>query len=182
MKRDRKLLWILTIGLVMLTGSCVTINIYFPAEKVESVAGDIVDDIRGHRGGGKEKPAKDDKSSRWIQIMTALAPSSAWAEDVRSVSNPTIRALKEKLKGLFSQMKPYYQKGVIKEGGDGYVSIVNADSLALKERRDLKSLVDAENQSRKDLYEEVAKALNIDPSHIGRVAEVFAKEWQQSVK
>lgn len=182
MKRDRKLLWILTIGLVMLTLSCVTINIYFPAEKVESLAVEIVDDVRGNKGGDKEKPAKGDKSSRWNQIMTALAPSSACAEDATNVSNPTIRGLKDKMRSRFPQMKPYYQKGVIKEGSDGYVSVAGADSLGLKERQDLKSLVDGENRDRKDLYQEVAKALNIDPSQIGRVAEVFAKEWQQSVK
>ena len=32
---------------IFLIGAGVTINIYFPAEKVESVAGEIVDDIRG---------------------------------------------------------------------------------------------------------------------------------------
>jgi hypothetical protein len=29
------------------------------------------------------------------------------------------------------------------------------------------------------LYQEVAKALKIDSSQVGRVGEVFAKEWQK---
>jgi len=54
--------------------------------------------------------------------------------------------------------------------------------LGLKEKRDLNNLVTAENNDRKTLYEEVAKALKIDPGQIGKVAEIFAKEWQRSVK
>ena len=31
--------------------ACVTINIYFPAEKVEAVAGEIVNEVRGQKRG-----------------------------------------------------------------------------------------------------------------------------------
>jgi|GEM_PF-4973814 len=40
----------------------------------------------------------------------------------------------------------------------------------------------AENKNRKQLYREVAKSLNIDPSQVDRVARVFAKEWQATQK
>ena len=42
--------------------------------------------------------------------------------------------------------------------------------------------MDAENIDRKTLYAEVAQALKIDDSQIGRVAEIFAKEWQKPVR
>ncbi len=102
-----------------------------------------------------------------------------------TVSNPTIRALKQKMKSRYSQMKPYYQRGMLKEDNNGYVSLGKTSGLGLKEKRDLKSLVDAENKDRKTLYVEVAKALNVHPidsTQINRVAEIFAKEWQKSVR
>ncbi len=53
--------------------------------------------------------------------------------------------------------------------------------LNLKEKRDLKNLVEAENKDRKRLYAEVAKALDIDPSQTEKVAKIFADKWQESV-
>jgi len=35
---------------------------------------------------------------------------------------------------------------------------------------------------RKQLYEEVAKALKIDLSQVNRVGEIFAKEWQKPTR
>ena len=43
----RQILRVLLFFTLMALAACVTINIYFPAEKVESVAGEIVNDIRG---------------------------------------------------------------------------------------------------------------------------------------
>ena len=180
MRAARKPFWIVILSVMIF--ACVTINIYFPAEKVESVAGEIVKDVRGQKGEEKEKPTKNDKSSLLIRNLLTLASATAWAEEITTVSNPTIRALKDKLRSNYQQMMPYYQKGMVIEGNNGYVSLGNADALNLKDKRDLKSLVDAENQYRRQLYEEVAKALKIDAGQINRVAEIFAKEWQKSVR
>ena len=182
MKVQKKYLWTTVVCVMLSVFACVTINIYFPAEKVESVAGDIVHDIRGDKGDEKENSLKNEKDSLLRKTLLALGPGFAWADEMTTVSNPTIRALKEKMKGLYQQMKPYYQKGMLKEGDDGYVSIGDIEGLGLKEKRDLKSLVDTENETRKGLYGEVAKALKIDSSQIDRIAEIFAKEWQKSVK
>ena len=178
MKKNGRTRWIVLFCLLGFVVACVTINIYFPAEKVESVADEIVKDVRG----SNQTPSKGDKTSQWRLRILALLDSSAWAEEVTSVSNPTIRALKEKLKSNYQQMKPYYQKGMVKEGNDGYVSAEGTGGLNLKEKRELNSLIDAENQYRRQLYEEVARALKIDPSLVNRVAETFAKEWQKSVR
>jgi uncharacterized protein YdbL (DUF1318 family) len=179
MKRKGKLFWTAIPGLMIFVFACVTINIYFPAEKVESVAGEIVNEIRGPE---KEKSPKGDQSLLLKKVVLALSISKAWAQDVTTVSNPTIRALKEKLKANYAQMKPYYNKGMVREGNNGYVSVGNTGGLGLKEKRDLNSLVEAENRYRQQLYAEVAKALNIDSSQINKVAEIFAKEWQKSVR
>jgi hypothetical protein len=182
MRRNHESLWIVIFSIAFFAFACVTVNIYFPAEKVESAAGEIVKDVRGQKEGDKEKPPKTDKDSSWKRTLLALAPSAAWAQEVTTVSNPAIRSLKDKLKSNFGQMKPYYQKGMVIEGSNGYVSLGNTDALGLKEKRDLKSLADAENQYRRQLYEEVGKALKIESSQVNKVAEIFAKEWQKPVR
>jgi uncharacterized protein YdbL (DUF1318 family) len=179
MNRVRINLRALTFGIMVFTFACVTVNIYFPAEKVESVAGDIVKDIRSQ---DKEPPAKKDKTSLLKTWLSCLEVNSAWAQDAVTVSNPTIRALKERMKANYQQMKPYYAKGAVVENNSGYVSLANTQGLGLAEKRELNALVSAENSMRKQLYEEVAKALKIDPSQVNRVAEIFAKEWQKPAR
>ena len=182
MKRFAKKPVMTALFVLVVIVACVTINIYFPAEKVESVAGEIVQDIRGKGTKNEKEPLKDKQSALMKKTMMALLVPMVWADEVTNVSNPTIRALKEKMKTRYNQMKPYYQKGNLKEGDDGYVSIENTGGLGLKEKRDLKGLSEAENADRQQLYKEVAKALNIDSSQITRVAQIFSKEWQKSVK
>jgi uncharacterized protein len=181
MEKKQKFLWTTVAVIAFTLFACVTINIYFPAEKVESAAEDIVNDIRG------KKPLQEDSQSSNLQgiahtIRIAVSPASAWADEETTVSNPTIRSLREKMKARFQTLTPYYQKGALKEGDDGYLTVTDAGELNLKEKRDLNSLVDAENSDRKTLYAEVAKALKIEPSQIGRIAEIFAKEWQKPVR
>jgi uncharacterized protein len=177
----RKALWMTASIFLSLIVACVTINIYFPAEKVESVAGEIVDEIRGQTPVGKESLFKKGRGLPLTETLMAFMCPRAWADEL-TVSNPTIRSLKERMKARYAQMRPFYEKGTLKEGSDGYVSLGNASGLGLKEKRDLNSLVSAENSDRKQLYLEVAKALKIDPSQVNRVAEIFAKEWQRPVR
>jgi uncharacterized protein YdbL (DUF1318 family) len=177
-----KSIWIVVSCVILSIFACVTINIYFPAEKVESVAGEIVNDIRGQRGGEGKKVPGSDKDSFLRKTFFALSPSVVWAQDVTEVSNPTIRALKERMKSRFAQLKPSYEKGMLVEKDNGYLSPRNTGGLGLKEKRDLNALVEAENSDRQRLYEEVAKALNIDSSQIARIQTIFAKEWQKPVR
>jgi uncharacterized protein YdbL (DUF1318 family) len=161
--------------------ACVTVNIYFPAEQVETMAGEIVDEIRGQEGAEDQTFLINPEPSFVQRALLFLSPSNAWAQDATTVSNATIRALKEKMKTRYSQLKPYYQNGMLQEGDDGYLSMVDVN-LGLKEKRDLKALVDAENSDREALYTEVAKALVIDSSQINKVAEIFAKEWKKPIR
>lgn len=181
MKRRPKFLLTITAVLLAVLIACVTINIYFPAEKVESVAGDIVNDIRGQKKTQEDKQSGRDRDP-FPGFKIAIFASNAWADEITNVSNPTIRALKAGMKDRFNRLKPYYQKGLLKEGADGYLSLSSTNGLNLKEKRDLNALVDAENSDRRTLYAEVAQALKIDKSQVGRVAEIFAKEWQKPVR
>jgi len=181
MKMFQKPMWMAMVFALIALFACVTINIYFPAEKVESVAGDIVNDIRGKKPEQKGNQSRSQEGFSF-KVRLVLSPASAWAQDVTTVSNPTIRALKEKMKARFQALKPYYQKGALKEGDNGYLSVADTGGLNLKEKRDLNGLVDAENSDRRTLYSEVAKALKIDPGQVDRIAGIFAKEWQKPVR
>lgn len=181
MRFMRKPFWVVVLCVSLGFFACVTINIYFPAEKVESVAGEIVDDIRNRKGSEEGATMKKERFSLRKDII-AFFCSYAMADEITTVSNPTIRELKKRMKSRYRQMKPYYQKQMLKEGDDGYVSLGKTGGLGLKEKRDLKNLVDAENKDRKALYAEIAKALKIESSQINKIAEIFAKEWQKPVR
>jgi len=162
--------------------ACVTINIYFPAEEVESVAGEIVNDIRGQPSEEPRQTEEKDKNQSFFSLrglVAALAPSAV-AQDVTTVSNATIRELKGRMKARYDRLKPYFAQDVLEEGGNGYVEIGSTGSLSVREKSDLRNLVAAENRDRQQLYREVAKALNIDAGQVDRVAQIFAKEWQKS--
>jgi uncharacterized protein YdbL (DUF1318 family) len=177
MKRNFKVLWLGAV-LMSVIFACVTINIYFPVKEVESAAKDIVSDVTG-----KKPVKKPDEGQNFLKPMIEIFfIANAWAQDAVTVSNPTIRALKDSLKELYAQLLPFLKKGLVKEGDDGYVAMGETPGLGLKEKRDLKNLVDATNQNRASLYQEVAKALKIDPSQVGKVGETFAKEWKKALE
>lgn len=69
-----------------------------------------------------------------------------------------------RMKPRYAQMRSYYQKGIFKEENNGYVFMGNTAGLGLKEKRNLKSLVKAENGDRKRLYGEIGRALKIESS------------------
>jgi len=167
---------------ILLPVACVTINIYFPAEEVESVAGEIVNDIRGRQSEEPQKSEEPDEDQSFFRVQTlvaALTPA-AWAADVTTVSNPAIRQLKARMQERYSRLKPYFAQEALEEGSDGYLQTGKTGSLSLQEKRELRNLVAAENRDRKQLYLEVAKALNIDAGQVDRVAQIFAKEWRKS--
>lgn len=176
---------ILVFSAIFLIFACVTINIYFPAEKVETVAGEIVEDIRGS---DEQKKKEDDNAASEKQGFTGSKPvfaslvSAAHAQEVTEVSNPTIRSLKDRMKARYPQLKPWYGKKVLAEGDDGFVQLGPTQGLDIKEKREVRNLAAAENKDREALYREVAKALNIDPGQVDKVAAIFAKEWQKSVQ
>jgi hypothetical protein len=183
MKQHAKLVKVAVVLAILSMGACVTINIYFPAEKVEAVAGEIVQDVRGLQPErDTDDPPKNKSSSLERPMLVASLVARAWAEDVTTVSNPTIRALKQQMKDRYPMLKPHFKSGVLIEGADGYVTLANAGALSLKDKRDVAGLVDAENKDRRVLYQEVATALKIDPAQTDRVATIFAKEWQKSLQ
>jgi hypothetical protein len=181
MKIFRRPVWMTLTVLTLMVFACVTINIYFPAEKVESVAGEIVNEIRGQTP-EDEKSLKNEKSNLFHKSFFAWVAPVAVAAEPLTVSNPSIRMLKQQMKTRYTQMRPFYDRGILRESNSGYVSLGQTAGLSLKEKRNLTNLVNAENNDRRKLYGEIAKAMNIDPSQVNRIGEIFAKEWQKPVR
>ena len=163
--------------------ACVTVNIYFPAAAVERAADQIVKETWG----GPTEPAKNPPpQSKTTMPATALSFNFigvAHAQDADiNVSNPAIRALKDSIKQRSDAIKPYMDRGNVGIAQDGLLTIRNSDGLSLKERADVKQLVDAENRDRETLYAEIAKANNIAKESIPKIKSIFAKSWMDQAR
>ena len=165
-------------GLVLALLSCITVNIYFPEAEVKKAAEDIVNDVRGTDKEKKDEVKKDEIK----KFSVAEAPGfslfpALYAQQATDVSTPGIRALKEAMKARLPQLGPYYDAGRIGEANTGFLQILNENGLSLQDRPVFRKLVNDENKDRRDLYAEVAKALNVDPSKIADVQKIFAGQW-----
>ena len=162
--------------------SCLTINIYFPEAEVQKAAEEIVNEIR-KEAEEKEKKDKDALMTEIDPMMGSggesfsLVPSPYAQEEVTEVTTPKIRALIQSMKERFPKIKPFFEKGNIGEGNDGFIHIRNETGLNLKEKSTLRSLHKEENNDRKNLYAEVAKAKDIKSSQIEKIQGVFAQKW-----
>ena len=84
--KSSKSIWFIVPCIVLTIFACVTINIYFPAEKVESVAGEIVDEIRGQKDGEGKQPPGSGENSLLRKTFYALSPSTAWAQQTQIIN------------------------------------------------------------------------------------------------
>jgi uncharacterized protein YdbL (DUF1318 family) len=159
-------------GLVLALLSCITVNIYFPEAEVKKAAEDIVNEVQG------STPKKDEIKKDVVTRSEGFSfVPRLHAQQATEVSTPRIRALKEAMKTRFEQLVPYYDAGRIGIGNDGNLQVLKEDGLSLQDRGVLRKIVGDENRDRKDLYAEVAKAMNIDPSKIADIQKIFAEQW-----
>ena len=162
--------------------SCLTINIYFPEAEVQKTADEIVKEIRKSEEEKKEDKKNVADSGEAQKVLADRGNSfsfvpAAYAQEEVEVSTPKIRALKQSLKGRFPKLRPFFGKGNIGEAIDGSIKIKDEAGLNLKEKAMLRNLVKDENNDRRNLYAEVAKALDVDPKQINRVRKIFAERW-----
>ena len=160
--------------------ACITVNIYFPEATVKKAADEIVDEIR-------KKEAKDTTDPEAIKEGAGMSRRAGFtlvpavfAQEATTVSNPAIRALKDTMKRRFPSLKPLLDAGNIGENNKGLVDIRDEGGLNLKDKAALRGLVKDENGDRMKLYAEVAKALNIDASQVGRIQKIFAESWNKA--
>ena len=164
--------------------SCVTINIYFPAEEVRSAADKIVNEVWGEQNGGPgapqtAPPAESGNTSSFIRSLFQV-PAAYAAQDI-NVSTPAIRAVKDTMKKRSGQLLPFLDSGDVGIGADGLLKVRTTDGLDLKSRGAVTRLVSAENDDRLRLYREIATA-NGFPDKAGEVQAIFADSWRDQAK
>jgi len=173
----------LVLGLCLAVFSCVTINIYFPAEEMRGAADKIVNEVWGERpGNGAEQavppPAEKSPGSGFYQL---LLPASAYAAQDINVSTPAIRAIKQSIKDRSDQLIEMFDAGNLGLSSDGLLKVRNTDGLSLQQKGQLNQLVKAENQDRLRLYQEIAVA-NDFPDKAGEVQSIFADSWRDQAR
>lgn len=168
------------LALFLLT-ACVTINIYFPAAEVRKTADTIVKEVRGNDAAALEQDTTGGSDSGTGPVSFISFSSTAWAGDELTVSNANIRSLKDRIKNTYPMLRKWLIKGVLGEDANGYVAMRSEQGLNLKEKMDVRRIMNEENTNRKALYKAVAKALDIPPSEVPKVGKIFADSWQQAV-
>ena len=161
--------------------SCVTVNIYFPAEQLRGAADRIVDEVWGERATdtepGQPTSPPTQPPVKPGSFLRKLGPATASATQDIDVSTPEIRAVRETMKERSLQLFPYLDAGQAGIGLDGLVKLRTTDGLGLKQRADVQKLIDAENQDRRRLYQEIAQA-NGFPDKVDEVQAIFATSWR----
>jgi len=177
------------LAVLALIAGCVTVNVYFPAAQVEKTAEKIVDEVyQEKKEPPKQEPTDKPRSSndggtvRGIVRLASFGPAPAYAEDATTVSNSAIRGLKEQIGQRHLELLPYYQQGQVGITRDGFLEVRGTSGLGLSQVASLKRLVDADNAARRQLYEEVAKALNLKPDQVSQVRKIFAKQWRDKAQ
>lgn len=173
------------LGLLLILSviSCVTINIYFPAEELRGAADKIVNEVWGDgapNGTEKVVPQTKDKNpgSSFYQL---LLPASAIAGQDINVSTPAIRAIKDSIKNRSAALIGFLNAGNVGLSHDGLLKIHSTSGLALKQKGQVNKLVKAENQDRKRLYKEIAIANNF-PDKADEVQNIFADSWRNQAQ
>ncbi|HSE14199.1 MAG TPA: YdbL family protein [Candidatus Deferrimicrobium sp.] len=174
---------------LMFIAGCVTVNVYFPAAQVEKTAEKIVDEVYQEKKDSppqeptdKPRSSIDGETFRGIVRLARLGPAPAFAEEATTVSNAAIRGLKEQIGQRHQELLPYYQQGQVGITRDGFLEVRGTSGLGLPQVAALKRLVEADNAARRQLYEEVAKALNLKPDQVSQVRKIFAKQWREKAQ
>lgn len=175
----KKLSWLVSLTAVAALLSCVTINIYFPAEEVRNAADRIVNEVWGERNGQpaapQPAPAAEPEPSVWLRLPGV---GVAYAAQDINVSTPEIRAIKNAMKDRSAALRPYLNSGNVGIAADGLLAIRETEGLDLRSRGEVKRLVTAENNDRLRLYREIARANNF-PDKTDEVQAIFADSWRE---
>jgi len=177
------------LAVLALIAGCVTVNVYFPAAQVEKTAEKIVEEVYQEKKeppmpGPTEKPQSSNERGIFCSIarLARFGPAPAHAEDATTVSNAAIRGLKDQIAQRHQELIPYYQQGQVGINKDGFLEVRGTSGAALAQVAALKRLVDADNAARRQLYEEVAKALNLKPEQVPQIRQIFAKQWRDKAQ
>ncbi|MDA3902140.1 MAG: DUF1318 domain-containing protein [Desulfuromusa sp.] len=163
--------------------SCVTINIYFPAEELRGAADKIVNEVWGDQlqNGVDEALPQSKGKTPGSSFYDLLRPANAIAAQDINISTPAIRAIKESIKARSAELINSLSSGNVGLSDDGLLKVRSTDGLSLKQKGQVNKLVNEENQDRNRLYKEIAAANNF-PDKAGEVQNIFADSWRKQAQ
>lgn len=157
--------------------ACVTINVYFPAAEAEDAASKIINKIIGEDDGAGAIENNNPQSFNFNPLNWFI--SSAHAEVNINISSPAIVDITNRMENRYdTALKSYLDTAVIGFTNQGFIEIINAKSLGLKDRQKAKKIVAAENRDRTALYRELAVA-NGHADWEESITNVFIKLWRE---
>lgn len=169
----------LSLLLALTVISCVTINIYFPAEELRGAADKIVNEVWGD--GAEEAAPKPTEKAPGSSFYQLLSPASAFAAQDINISTPAIRAIKASIKNRSGQLIGFLKSGNVGLSHAGLLKVRSSKGLNLKQKGQVNKLVKVENKDRKRLYKEIAVA-NGFPDKVADVQKIFADSWRKQAK
>jgi len=177
----------LTVFALMVTGSCVTINVYFPAASAEKAAEKFVGEVLGEPKTDGSLFTPDDPRSGTVLLLAGRVMdyfvTSAQAQQAEiHINTPEINAIKAHMvQRQRESLNAFFDAGAVGFSNDGFVVLRDRAAVPLSDRRNLESIVAEENRDRKAVYREIAVA-NGHPEWEGDIRKTFAQEWVSSAR
>jgi uncharacterized protein YdbL (DUF1318 family) len=183
MRRTGKGLFVICLVFVM---SCanITINVYFPAEKIQKAADVIEDRVRGRVLEQEQTEEAVSPQSNACDFILDLFCSTAYAQEKvdLDINTPAIEKITQQRKKRFDRIDDLLSKGVAGEGRDGFLKERDLRSLPLKEVAEARKLIKEENDDRRQLYKEIAKANDIPMEDLEKIGENFAVTIREKLR
>lgn len=114
----------------------------------------------------------------WFALFALCVSAAALAQADIEVNTPGVVALKQSMQARHAQLAAFYASGAVGLTADGLVALRDAGAVPLSARQTVNGLVSAENQDRKALYAEIARA-NGHPEWETEIRSTFAQRWIQ---
>ncbi len=173
------------LGMLLFITACVTINVYFPTAQAVEAADQIIRGVYGEEqapAAPAEQPAPgsslqlpDNHKPLLVGVLEWLvAPAQANADI--NIQSPAINTIRASMEARFAALKPFYDNGSIGMTADGLITVRDLNSVPLRDRKTVNTLVADENRDRNALYKEIARA-NGHPEWEADIRSTFAKRW-----
>lgn len=183
----------------LLALACVTINVYFPEEKVKDLSEKIEDAVaREAAEATAPTPAPPAQPGGQVgrlsagdlfglaagQLLRLVPAGEALAQDVADpgISNPAIRKIVESRAARVAELNRFKSGGAIGENNQALLEARDLGSLALQDRAAAQRLIKAENDDRERMFKEIAAATGADPSSIPQIRTTYAETLRQKAR
>jgi uncharacterized protein YdbL (DUF1318 family) len=178
------------------TTACVTIQVYFPAARIQNLSEQIEAEVERKAGESLEvtpapeatPPAVTPPPPRahlgLVETLLGFQVLHA-AEDVPApeVSSPAIRAIIDSRAARVAELNRYKSQGLVGEGNDALLKARGLESVTdLALRAAVQRLIDAENKDRRLLFEEIATAEGVDRAQIPRIQTTYAQTLRRHAR